>query len=70
MYVNIVDLVDTPATQVPVIHFESEVALSRYTKATGKYFPKDNAYAGGLLKFLLRRIESPGEGKYTPRQRH
>ncbi|CAE6457930.1 unnamed protein product [Rhizoctonia solani] len=61
MHVNIVDLVDTPATQVPVTHFPSEEALSTYTIKNGKYFPKESAYAGGLLKYLLRNIENPGK---------
>ena len=39
--------------------FPTEVALSEYTKLTEKYFPKDNAYAGNLLKFLLRQIMNP-----------
>ncbi|QRW27731.1 hypothetical protein RhiXN_02326 [Rhizoctonia solani] len=59
MYVNIVDLVDVPITLSFVTHFKSEMALSRYTKYHGKYFPLENAYAGGLLKFLLRRIRVP-----------
>lgn len=61
MFVNIVDLVDTPTTQEPVVHFETERALSEYTKSTGKFFPAESAYAGGLLKFLLRRIMNPRE---------
>ncbi|KAH7317999.1 hypothetical protein B0J17DRAFT_584316 [Rhizoctonia solani] len=63
MHVNIVDLVDTPATQEPVTYFPSETALSNYTIQTGKYFPKENAYAGGLLKYLLRNIISPGKDR-------
>ncbi|KAG9096612.1 hypothetical protein FRC06_008489 [Ceratobasidium sp. 370] len=62
-YVNIVDLVDTRVTNIHVRHFGSERELSEYTTRTGKYFPKENAYAGGLLKFLLRHIISPGSGK-------
>ncbi|KAG8769065.1 hypothetical protein FRC12_005187 [Ceratobasidium sp. 428] len=59
-FVNIVDLVDTVATEEPVRHFETEAKLSEYTKLTGKYFPQDSAHAGGLLKFLLRHIITPG----------
>ncbi|KDN35285.1 hypothetical protein RSAG8_11720, partial [Rhizoctonia solani AG-8 WAC10335] len=59
-HVNIVDLVDTRVTRTPVTHFPSEHALSAYTRTTGKYFPKENAYAGGLLRYLLRHIENPG----------
>ncbi|KAG9088430.1 hypothetical protein FRC07_012579 [Ceratobasidium sp. 392] len=62
-YVNIVDLVDFPTTQKPVELFDGEEELSEYTKSTGKYFPKEHAYAGGLLKFLLRRIDYPGDGR-------
>jgi hypothetical protein len=56
-HVNIVDLVDTRGQQVRV--FDSVQELSTYTKETGKYFPKENAYAGGVLKFLLRAILNP-----------
>lgn len=69
MFVNIIDLIDTPVTQEPVAHFESEKALSRYTKATGKYFPRDNIHAGDLLEYLLRHIMAPGDGQYYARQR-
>ncbi|KAG8738748.1 hypothetical protein FRC10_006512 [Ceratobasidium sp. 414] len=62
-YVNIIDLVDARVTKVHVRHFGSEKELSEYTMRTGKYFPKENAYAGGLLKFLLRHIISPSNGK-------
>lgn len=58
-HVNIVDLVDTQTTGEPVTAFVSEVDLSKYTISTGKFFPKDNAYAGGLLRYLLRRIINP-----------
>ncbi|KAG1734508.1 hypothetical protein EDB19DRAFT_1639041 [Suillus lakei] len=58
-HVNIVDLVDTKVTGKPVTLFDSEVDLSKYTITTGKFFPKDNACAGGLLRYLLRRILNP-----------
>ncbi|KAG1751925.1 hypothetical protein EDD22DRAFT_915337 [Suillus occidentalis] len=58
-HVNIVDLVDTKTTGEPVTVFVSEVDLSQYTITTGKFFPRDNAYAGGLLRYLLRRIINP-----------
>jgi len=41
--------------------FDSEKDLSEYTISSGKYFPKENAYAGGLLRFLLRQIMNPPE---------
>jgi hypothetical protein len=55
-HVNLVDLVDRPNN---IRIFATEVALSDYTKEKGKIFPKKNAYAGGLLKYLLRNIENP-----------
>ncbi|KAG1867058.1 hypothetical protein C8R48DRAFT_833139 [Suillus tomentosus] len=64
-HVNIVDLVDTNVTKEPVTRFVSEAKLSEYTKATGKFFPTDNAYAGGLLRYLLRRILNPGQGRVS-----
>lgn len=66
MFVNIVDLIDTPVTQEPVEHFETEEALSDYTVETGKYFPAENVYAGGLLKFLLRQIIDPRKPNHRP----
>ncbi|KIM82785.1 hypothetical protein PILCRDRAFT_456282 [Piloderma croceum F 1598] len=56
-HVNIVDLVDTRGQQVRV--FNSVQELSTYTKETGKYFPKENAYAGGVLRLLLHAILNP-----------
>ncbi|KAG2158682.1 uncharacterized protein EDB93DRAFT_1245913 [Suillus bovinus] len=67
-HVNIVDLIDTKVTEEPVTIFSSEVDLSEYTKATGKYFPRDNAYAGGLLRYLLRRIMNPRQEYVSSRK--
>ncbi|RFU27814.1 hypothetical protein B7463_g8510, partial [Scytalidium lignicola] len=55
-HVNLVDLVDTPRTGAAVEVFSNLKQLQEYTKRTGKIFPKEDAYAGGLLKFLLREI--------------
>jgi hypothetical protein len=60
VHVNIVDLVDTQKTGQRVEIFNSLDDLSSYTKETGKFFPKENAYAGGVLQFLLRQILDPG----------
>ncbi|KEP50472.1 hypothetical protein V565_079550 [Rhizoctonia solani 123E] len=68
-YVNIVDLVETPYSGEPVEHFKSEAELSAYTKRTGKYFPRDNANAGNLLQYLLRRIIVPRQSEPHPRRR-
>ncbi|KNZ77607.1 hypothetical protein J132_04974 [Termitomyces sp. J132] len=58
-HVNLVDLVDHPNTGEPVQLFTTEVELSEYTRESKKFFPKENAYAGGLLKYLLRHIIDP-----------
>jgi hypothetical protein len=42
--------------------FPTEKELREYTIESGKYFPKEDAYAGGLLKFLLREIHNTYEG--------
>jgi hypothetical protein len=55
-HVNLVDLVDTPRTGTPVEVFPNLKSLQDYTIRTEKYFPKEDAYAGGLLRFLLREI--------------
>lgn len=56
MYVNLVDLVDRGNTMDCVAQFATLEDLRNYTISTGKFFPKDSAYAGGVLKFLLREI--------------
>ncbi|KAG2338291.1 hypothetical protein BDR05DRAFT_969366 [Suillus weaverae] len=63
-HVNIVDLVDTKVTGEPVT-VVSEVDQSEYTISTGKFFPRDNAYAGGLLRYLLRRIINPRQERVS-----
>jgi hypothetical protein len=52
--VNLVDLVDPSARDVELFACLDE--LKEYTIDTGKFFPKESAYAGGVLKFLLREI--------------
>lgn len=39
--------------------FSTVQELSKYTKATEKYFPRDEIEAGALLKYLLRQINHP-----------
>lgn len=56
MFVNLVDLVDTGNTGVCASQFSTLEELRKYTKSTGKFFPKESAYAGGMLRFLLREI--------------
>ncbi|KAF8951641.1 hypothetical protein BDZ97DRAFT_1884932 [Flammula alnicola] len=60
-HVNLVDLVDVFESRRQVTIFRSVEELSEYTKDTGKYFPKENAYAGDLLKYLLRQILDPSK---------
>jgi len=55
-FVNLVDLVDTGNTGHEVTQFLCLEDLQDYTIKHGKYFPKESAYAGGMLKFLLREI--------------
>lgn len=60
---NIVDLVDTDNTGEEVKIFRSLDDLRDYTIDSGKYFPKENAYAGGVLRFLLREIHNSWHGR-------
>jgi len=62
-HVNLVDLVDTARIGTPIRLFASLEELTAYTVRTGKFFPKNNAYQGGLLKELLREILNPYFGK-------
>lgn len=55
-HVNLVDLVDTRGTGRPVKVFNSLKKLQDYTIRTEKFFPKEDAKAGGLLRYLLREI--------------
>ncbi|RDW63577.1 hypothetical protein BP6252_11122 [Coleophoma cylindrospora] len=55
-HVNLVDLVDAPRTGASVMIFPSLTELQDYTIESGKFFPKSHAYAGGLLRLLLREI--------------
>ena len=62
LQVNLVDLVDTWRTGKTVKIFDSLEKLRGYTIKTGRYFPKESAYAGGVLRFLLREITGTYEG--------
>jgi hypothetical protein len=57
--------------------FDSVEELREYTLGTRKIFPNEEAYAGGLLKFLSREITGKylgpnGQrvGKKSSRRRH
>jgi len=56
-HVNLVDLVTNDPGRARV--FESEKQLSAYTRLNERFFPKENAYAGELLRYLLRHILNP-----------
>ena len=64
------DLVDQERTGCNTIQFESLEELQDYTITTGKFFPKESAYAGGVLKYLLREILSRREGGNDRPKRH
>jgi len=56
VFVNLVCLIDTESTERSVAQFSSLEEFQVYTIRTGKYFPKDSAYDGRMLRFLLREI--------------
>ncbi|TFK58536.1 hypothetical protein BDN72DRAFT_68803 [Pluteus cervinus] len=58
-HVNIVDLLAYQNTGEEVHKFTTEVALSKYTIDTGKYFPREDANFGSLLRRLRRHILNP-----------
>jgi len=55
-HVNLVDLVQGEGR---IKKFTTVYELSDYSKRTGKIFPREEAYAGGLLRYLLRHISNP-----------
>lgn len=58
-HVNLIDLVDARGKEGRVKRFRSQAELSVYTHTTDKFFPKEDAKAGGLLRKLLRQIGVP-----------
>jgi hypothetical protein len=54
--VNIVDLVDSRTRGTPVDTFDTLAELSEYSRREEKLFPREQANAGNLLKYLLREI--------------
>jgi hypothetical protein len=55
-----VDLVEGSREDIQI--FESEKELSEYTRRTEKFFPKENAADGGVLRALRRHILAPQDG--------
>jgi hypothetical protein len=66
IHVNLVDLVHGSKVEVRI--FKTEKQLSEYTIATGKYFPKEDAEDGGVLRALRRHILNPREAPRPPRK--
>jgi len=64
-HVNLVDLVHEFRENIQI--FQSEKELSDYTHETRKFFPKEDAADGGVLRALRRHILQPWEDR--PRQR-
>ncbi|KAF8260806.1 hypothetical protein EI94DRAFT_1747555 [Lactarius quietus] len=62
-HVNLVDLVH--GSKVEVRLFKTEKQLSEYTKETEKYFPKESARDGGVLRALRRRILAPRDDRIS-----
>ncbi|TCD65132.1 hypothetical protein EIP91_003063 [Steccherinum ochraceum] len=61
-HVNLVDLaLASEDFAGPVQIFDSEWELAKYTRETKKFFPRAHVSAGGVLKFLLRRILDPSD---------
>ncbi len=56
-HVNLVDLVEGDKKEVHI--FRTEKELSEYTRETGKFFPKEDAADGGVLRALRRHILAP-----------
>lgn len=61
-HVNLCHLFDTTRLRTKVQAFPSEARLRKYTLSTKKIFRREEAYEGGLLKYLLRQIKVPIRG--------
>ncbi|KAG6291594.1 hypothetical protein E4U09_003856 [Claviceps aff. purpurea] len=63
VYVNIVDFIDCERTGEPIHKFSSLAHLRRYTKKTGKFFPREQAKRSLLLRFLLQVLFGRKKGQ-------
>lgn len=61
-HVNLCDMLDAERSGYQVEIFATEEDLVKYTRENHGYFPKEEAYAGGLLKYLLREINNKYNG--------
>ena len=68
-HVNLADMLDCNRVGESVRTFATEEKLKVYTIREGRYFPKEEAYAGGLLKYLLREIHNQYHGKRGRRRK-
>lgn len=67
-HVNLSDPLDSVRTGSSVKLFLSHADLVSYTQNEDRYFPKEDAYAGGLLKYLLREIDNKYHGSWAQRK--
>jgi len=68
-HVNLSDLLDGGRSGTEVQIFDTEAELAAYTIKEGRFFPKIEAYAGGVLRFLLREITGVYEGRKVDHRR-
>ena len=62
IHVNLSDLLDGGRSGAEVQTFDSQKELAAYTISEGRFFPKEQAYAGGVLRYLLREILGTYQG--------
>ncbi|KAK3045394.1 hypothetical protein LTR09_012994 [Extremus antarcticus] len=68
-HINLTDMLDSKRRGEAISIFKTQDELVEYTVEEGRYFPKEDAYAGGLLKYLLREIHNKYEGSRGKRGR-
>ncbi|KAK5686852.1 hypothetical protein LTR17_026785 [Elasticomyces elasticus] len=61
-HVNLSDMLDSKRNGGSVKIFQKKDELIAYTIQQGRYFPKEEAYAGGLLRYLLREVHNDYHG--------
>lgn len=57
MYVNIIDLLECWEIDETPLRFRNDWELAKYSKATGKLFPRELAKQDKVLRVLLHRFE-------------
>jgi hypothetical protein len=61
-HVNLCHMLDAERSGYQAEIFATEEDLVKYTRENHRCFPKEEAYAGGLLKYLLREINKKYNG--------